>query len=256
VNAGTPSDFSRVVVAIGAAMPGRVAVKTGVDLAAAVGAALEGLFVESAELWRVSALPNARETSTLTGIRRPLAAGDLERAFRVEAARLERLLATQAERTRVAWSFTVTRGDLWAAALARNAELIVFEAMAGANVPPRSPRAQGPLLSVFDATPQARRGLAATTRLARMMGSELVILVPAGNTTALRSARNQAEDWLAAEHATGCTLPLRLEYGSVMGAARLQRGVLLVVPMPVAVEWSADISALATDAPCPLVIAR
>jgi hypothetical protein len=120
----------------------------------------------------------------------------------------------------------------------------------------RYPRAQGPLLSVFDATPQARRGLAATTRLARMMGSELVILVPAGNTAALRSARKEAEDWLAAEQATGCALPLRLEHGSVMAAARLQRGVLLLVPMPVAAEWSADISALATDAPCPLVIAR
>jgi hypothetical protein len=110
---GTPSDFSRVVVAIGAAMPGRAAVKTGVDLAAAVGAALEGLFVESAELWRACALPNARETSALTGSRRPLAAGDLERAFRVEAARLERLLATQAERTRVAWSSRYAWG-LWA----------------------------------------------------------------------------------------------------------------------------------------------
>jgi hypothetical protein len=248
--------FSRVLVAVGAAMPGHAAVETGVDLAAAVGAALEGLFVESLDLVRVSALPNARETSPLTGTRRALGTGDVERAFRVEAARLERLLATQAARTRIAWSFTVARGELWAMALARNAELIVLEARATATTIPGTPRARGPLTTVFDTTSPAWRALAATTRLARTTGSELVILVPAGNAASARSARKEAEEWIGAGEAAGVALPIRLEHRSVMAAARAHRSVVLVLPVSVASRWSVDVSALATDAPCPLVIAR
>jgi hypothetical protein len=112
-----------------------------------LGATLEGLFVESTELLRVCALPNAKEMSALTGTRRPMAMGDLERAFRVEAARLERIFAAQTARTRIAWSFSVARGELWTAALARDAELIVFEATAGARALPTSPRTRGPLMT-------------------------------------------------------------------------------------------------------------
>jgi hypothetical protein len=119
-----------------------------------------------------------------------------------------------------------------------------------------SRRARGPLLTVFDASPQARRGLAAATRLARALGSELVILAPVGSGTSDRSARVEAERWLAAEQVAGIALPVRAERTSVLAAARAHRGILLVLPLQVAAEWSPDISALAADAPCPLVIAR
>ena len=254
--ANTTFDFSRVLVAVGAAMPGHAAVETGVDLAAAVGAALEGLFVESLDLVRVSALPDARETSALTGTRRPLGVGDVERAFRVEAARLERLLATRAARTRVTWSFSIARGELWAMALARDAELIVLEARGTATALPRTARARGPLVTVFDTSSAAWRALAATARLARTTGSELVILVPAGNAESARSARKEAEEWLAASAVPGVASPIHLEHGSVVAAARAHRAVVLVLPVSIASRWSVDVPALAADAPCPLVIAR
>jgi hypothetical protein len=66
----------------------------------------------------------------------------------------------------------------------------------------------------------------------------------------------EAENWLAAEQAEGLALPTRLEYGSVMAAARSHGAMLLVLPAPIASAWSRDSSALATDAPCTLVIAR
>jgi hypothetical protein len=237
-------------------MPTSTAVRTAVDLAAAVGAALEGLFVESADLLRVSALPGARETSALTGTRRELAMGDLERAFRIEAARLERLLATQAAQTNVAWSLTITRGELTSQALARDAELIVVEAPTSRAALPRPARARGPLLTVFDATPPAQRGLAAAARLARRTGSELVVLVPAGNHAAGRSARTEVEEWLAAESVAGIAVPIHIDRASVMAVARARRCALLVLPAPLASAWSVDIGLLADAAPCPLVIAR
>jgi hypothetical protein len=256
IPSGPASDFSRVVFAVGAAMPGHAAVQTAVDLAAAVGAALEGLFVESADLLRVSALPDARETSALTGTRRQMASGDVERAFRLEAARLERLLATQAARTNIAWSFTITRGELTHQALARDAELIVVEAPGRrAGAARLSPR-RGPLLSVFDATPAAQRGLAAAIRLARRTGSELVILVPAGNGAAGRSARREAEEWLRTEAIAGIALPGPLDRGGVLAVARARRCALVVLPVPLVAGWSVDIALLADAAPCPLVLAR
>jgi len=48
----TTPGLSRVLVALGAAIPSRPAVETGVGLAAAMGAALEALFVEDVNLLR------------------------------------------------------------------------------------------------------------------------------------------------------------------------------------------------------------
>jgi hypothetical protein len=95
-----PVGLSRVLVALGASIPSRPAVETGVGLAAAVGAALEALFVEDANLLRLGALPFASEISALTGAWRALAVGEMERALRVEASRLEELLAASATRER------------------------------------------------------------------------------------------------------------------------------------------------------------
>ncbi len=65
-----PPAESRVLVALGAAAANRGAVETGVGLAAAMGAALDALFVEDANLLRLGALPFASEISALTGARR------------------------------------------------------------------------------------------------------------------------------------------------------------------------------------------
>lgn len=249
-------EFSRVVVAIGAAMPAQTAVQAAVDLAAAVGAALEGLFVESADLLRVSALPGARETSALTGTRRQFALDDIERAFRLEAARLEQQLASQAARTNVAWSFTVTRGELTRQALARDAELIVLEAAGQRGLLPAAAQARAPLLTVFDATPSAERGLAAAMRLARRTGRELVILVPAGGGATSRSARREAEDGLAAEGIAGVAVASTLDRGNVLAEARARRSALVVLPASLVARWTEDVALLADAAPCPLVIAR
>jgi hypothetical protein len=256
MTAAGPSGFSRVVLAVGAPMPRPAAVTAAVDLAAAVGAALEGLFVESAELLRVSALPEAHETSPLTGARRRLAMDDLERAFRIEAAHLERLLAAQAAQTSVAWSFTITRGELSTLALACDAELIVVEATRRATALARPVRVEGPLMALFDGTASARRGLAATTRLARRTGRAFIVLVPAGNTSTSRSARSAVEAWLAAEDGEAILLPLHLGRAEVLATARARRCALLMLPEPLASTWSPDVALLADATPCPLVIAR
>src|SRR5512147_1159699 len=91
--------FERVVVRLGLAPSDESALEAGLGLAAALGAALEGLFVEDTNLLRFGALPFASETSTLTGVRRSVGPTEIERALRVAASRYERRLAESASRT-------------------------------------------------------------------------------------------------------------------------------------------------------------
>lgn len=251
-----PGALSRVLLALGAPTTGRPAVETGVDLAAALGAALDALFVEDTNLLRLGALPLAVETSALTGARRALVEGDIERALRVEAARLERVLAQAAQRQQVPWSFATTRGKLLAEALAREADLIVLGASARAMGPAREPRAQGPVTAVFDASPEAARTLAATTRLARSLARSLLILVPTDGRAGRRAARKKAQEWLAAEQVAGLVLALDFAQQALVGAVRERRSGMLALPASALEAWPVELAALVEDVECPVVIVR
>lgn len=252
----TAGALSRVLLALGASSPGRPAVETGVDLAAALGAVLDALFVEDTNLLRFGALPLAAETSVLTGARRALAAGEIERALRVEAARLERLLAQSAQRQQVTWSFATTRGTLLAEALSREADLIVLGAPARAGAPARQPQAAGPVTAVFDASPGATRALAATTRLARALTRSLLILVPADGHAGRRATREKAQAWLAAEQIAGVVVALDIAQPALVGAVRERRSGMLALPASAFEAWPVELAALVEDVECPVVIVR
>jgi len=251
-----PSGLSRVLVALGAASPNRPAVETGVGLAAAVGAALDALFVEDASLVRLGALPFASETSALTGARRTLGAGEMERALRVEAARLERLLALAAARQQVPWSFAVTRGELLAVAMSHEADLIVLGAQTRSTPPGREPEPSGPMTAVFDASPEALRALAATTQLARALARSMLILVPAVEHAPQRAARQQARDWLASGQVAGAVVAMDIGEQALVGAVRARRSGLLALPASVLDVWPVELAALVAGIACPLVIVR
>ena len=248
--------LAKVVVALGAANPNRPAMEMGVGLAAAMDAALEALFVEDANLLRLGALPFASEISTLTGARRVLAVGELERALRVEASRLEQWLAATADRQRVPWSFVVTRGDLLGEAMARDADLIVVAAPLRPNASTQEPESPGPLAALFDASPGALRALAATTRLAQTLARKLVILVPAGEGTAHRAVRQQAREWLAAERVEGFVVPLAAAHAAVVDAMRIRKSSLLALPASELSARRMHLATLVAEVSCPVVIVR
>ena len=248
--------FSRVLVALGAAAPSRPALETGITLAAAVGASLIGLFVEDTNLVRLGALPLASVTSALTGARRPLTAGEMERALRVEAAWLEQLLSESAARTRIAWSFVVTRGEIFAEAASRDADLIVLGARVHTEAPRDSSRSPRQLIVVFDASPEALRALEATTLLARTLSCTMLILVPEDEDAGSRGAFQAARDWLTSEGIAGLVLPLAADQHLLEAAARSRKVALVALPAPVLAQWPIDIAALAAAVRCPLVIAR
>lgn len=252
----TPLGLSRVLLALGAAVPSRPAVEAGVGLAAAMGAALDALFVEDANLLRVGALPMASEISVLTGARRALAVGELERALRVEASRLERLLAASAAQQQVPFSFAVTRGELLAEAMTRQADLIVLGAPMRPMPPAREPEPAGPVAALFDASPEAARVLAATTRLARAFARELVIVVPAGEGKTQRAARQQAREWLSAEQVEGLVVPLAAAYAALVGEMRSRGSRVLALPASALSARRMPLALLVADLCCPVVIVR
>lgn len=252
----TTVGLSRVLVALGTAIASRPAVETGVGLAAALGAALEALFVEDANLLRLGSLPFASEISALTGARRALAVGELERALRVEASGLERLLAATAAQQRIPWSFAVTRGELLAEAMTREADLIVFGAPTRPAAPAPEREWAGPVVALFDASPEALRALAATTQLARALGRKLVVLVPAGEGKAHRALRQRAREWLAAEQVDGLVVPLTAVHSALVEAMRARRGGVLALPASALSARHVTLAMLVADLCCPLVIVR
>jgi hypothetical protein len=251
-----PVGLSRVLVALGASIPSRPAVETGVGLAAAVGAALEALFVEDANLLRLGALPFASEISALTGAWRALAVGEMERALRVEASRLEELLAASATREKVPWSFAVTRGELFAEVMMRQADLIVLGAPVRSTVPIQEAGWSGPVTALFDASPEALRALAAATPLARALARKLLILVPAGEGKAPRAARQQAREWLAAEQIEGLVVPFAAAHSALVDVVRARKSKVLALPESVLSVQRIHLATLVTELACPVVIVR
>ncbi len=259
--------FARVLVPLAASARGEAALDAAVGLAAAVGARLEGLFVEDANLARLCALPFAREVSPLTTTHRLLEPADIERAFRVEAARLQQILERRARQARIECSFDVTRGQLLAEAIARDADLTVLMGRerhrAGEREPARRTRGAMPasVAVIFDASAASLRGLAAATGLARMLERELLILVPRGGaatepSATERSAGEQARDWLVAEGVAGAAVTLAPTRDALYAAVRIHGGSLLALPAATLAAFATDLAALAADAPCTLILVR
>jgi hypothetical protein len=248
--------LSRVLVALGAAATNRPAVAMGVGLAAVLGVSLEALFVEDANLLRLGLLPFASEISALTGARRVLAAGELERALRAEATGLEHLLAAAAAPHRVPWSFAVARGDLLAEAMARDADLIVFGAPMRPAVRAREPEWSGPVAVLFDASSDALRALAAATRLARALARQLIIIVPAADGDTHPAVRQRAREWLAAEQVEGQVVPVTAARPALVAAVRSRKSGALALPASGLSARHLQLAMLVAEVTCPVLIVR
>jgi hypothetical protein len=249
-----PGRFARVLVPLAALTRSREALETGAGLAAAVGARLEGLFVEDANLARLSALPFACEVESLTAAARALPLAAVERAFRVEAARFARLLAQSADRARVECTFQVARGQWIAEAAARDADLTVLVGSRRAVAGDRDRGRRRRVAVLFDASAPAQRGLAAATRLARAIQRELLILVPQSGTAA--AADDEARSWLAAERLAGEALRLPPTAEALFALLRAHGGSTLTLPAAALSALAGDLAALVEDAPCALILVR
>jgi nucleotide-binding universal stress UspA family protein len=112
----------RILVAIDASRQSLEALETAARLAADLSAELLGLFVEDAVMLDIATLPVSRLHGAAGSGPREVDRETMERVLRVRARQARTALMGVAERSRVRWSFKVTRGEAGSEILAAAAE--------------------------------------------------------------------------------------------------------------------------------------
>ena len=225
----------RIVVALDASPGSRTAARHAARLASRLSAELRGLFVEDAAVLRLTSQGACLEVGTYSAAPRRLAAGEIERRLRSQAARARRLLEESALAAAVAdYRFEVLRGEVGqtlADALGDEdllslgrvgttglARLGSFAraALAGRRgqllVLPAAGRLEPPIVAVFGEAPGARRALSAALRLidreppGTPAPGSLTVLLVAADEAAARALEAEARALLA-EAGASPTLP-------------------------------------------------
>ena len=206
--AGSERDIGRVVLAIDTGSLTAPTLEAAAALALGLGSGLSVLFVEDERLLRVAALPFAREIGFPSAQLQRIGLEEMERAFRIQAEHLRRVVGETAERLALAWTLEVTRGEILSASLAWLAprDLLVIGrgrpgrlALGGAPGRPGSfgALAARPVIVLFDESEAALRGLEAGCAIARVIATELTVLYPAPGTATFEARRAGARRWLA-----------------------------------------------------------
>jgi len=208
-------DIRHILVALDASTHSLAAVEAAADLAAAMQAEMDGLFVEDINLIRLASLPCTREVRHTTSVA-SLDLEQMERALKAQAAEARQALAAAARRAHVQWSFRVARGrvahEVLAAAAA--ADLVTLGKLGRS----RSPQARlgstalralagapialllvehwrvgahglRPVLVVYDGSEGAGRALEAAARLAEAGRVSLTVVLLADDPDAIRGLK-------------------------------------------------------------------
>jgi len=264
-------NLRRILVALDASAHSLAALEAAADLAAAMQAEMEGLFVEDINLIRLASLPCAsevRHTATLAA----LDLEQMERALKAQAAEARQALASAARRARVQWSFRVARGHVAHEVLAAAgaADLVTLgkqgrsrspqarlgstalRALAGAPVAlllvehrrvgvhgtrlsTRSGAATGahrPVLVVYDGSEGAGRALEAAARVAEASGVGLTVLLLADDSDAARDLEAAVANLLEGRSSEVRWRPLALaEWHNLLRAIQSDEAALLVLSL-------------------------
>lgn len=204
----TTSNVRRILVALDASPHSHAALEAAAALAVPLQAELAGIFVLDAELLRMSALPEARETGLTSARRRTLNPETMERALKLQAERARKSLEDIARHHRLATTFQLMRGNVLAELLraAEQTDLLAMGLMGQMNVTrPRlgstvrgvtsraecsvlllSPgvRKGSAVVAVYGRSANANSALAIASQLAAQRNSPLVVLVCAPEETA------------------------------------------------------------------------
>lgn len=216
----------RVLVALDATEDSLTSLDLATRLAAKLRAEIEGLFVEDINLLRMADLPCTRVVSVATTSGQGLDLSSMERELRRQARVARDMLAMNAERFSVRWSFRTARGAMASEILAAASEAdIVIVGKSDRAYPQRvklgetartlsarSPSAvliahhrfvaaayspPGAILVAYDDTPTGDRALRLAARLALSERHPITVLIPDSKRTAPR-LEEEADALLAA----------------------------------------------------------
>lgn len=256
----------RIVVALDTAAAPSEALEAAAGLASALGAELVGLFVEDQRLLRFAELPFAQELGGATARARPVGTADIERALKVHADRLRRLISDTARPLGVPWTLEVTRGHMVQAALAfvgledllvigrtRYLSVTVTQAPTEQRFPSLRART---VAALFDGTPPAERALVLAHMLAQVAGCELAVFIPAAGPELFRAQRIDAAEVLRSQGGSAAAYVMvpNADPATIERAARANRARVLLWPGRGREAAGEAVAALLADVSCPVVM--
>ncbi|HLF98216.1 MAG TPA: universal stress protein [Methylococcaceae bacterium] len=259
---------ARILLALDISPRSRAALEMAATLAAELDVELAGLFVEDVDLLRLGGLPFTREVGFLSCVSRPIGLEEVEQALRREGEEVRRLLAEAAARQSLRWSYRVARGRIATElfALAGEPDLIVLGKRARLGFRPLAPSlaagecrpgAAGPVVAVFDGTPEARRALELAGGLARASCAELRLLVPAATDEAFFRLAAEAKTLLARAKAAApaCRRIVSGDIAELARAAREADAGVLVIVGDGRFRGGEGFATLLNEIDCPVVLA-
>ncbi|NEX11092.1 MAG: universal stress protein [Prosthecochloris sp.] len=120
--------IKRITVALDGSSHSKASLSIATDIARALNAEINGIYVEDINLLRMASLPFAEEIDRLSGRREPVDSAGLERSLQLQARQAGQMLRQAAERFRLAHSFRTLRGQVAAQVLAEalSSDLLVL----------------------------------------------------------------------------------------------------------------------------------
>lgn len=252
----------RVAVALDASPHSLEGLALAARIAAALGAEVEGVFIEDTKLLDSAGLPFLREVRVTTLGESAMDAARLQRELRAAARWMREQLERSASELGVACSFRVWRGDLEAEILgaALDAELFTLGRIGRFAPLRRRPKTRqarpAPTVGVlFNARVGAAHALETAKALSNQHDASLVVILQPGDETDLPSLRAKALEKLAdrEEPARLVVLDSAASLGPLVASAGIE---LLIVDAGNAILSRPSLWASLEALDCPIVIGR
>lgn len=212
------SAIRRILVAADASEDATAAMEAAVELAAAMGAEIRGIYVEEERILQAGRLSITREISLFAEEPREIGHRELEKQFRAHARRVQGQLQQMAERAQVPWSFSSTRGEVVAELrkASREMDLVAlgatgrsFRKAPGSTVDELVAEAPSPVLvlrrstrlglgvhALYDGTEAAREAVALAAELSRREQPPLTVYLLAADDETANLMAERLGGWL------------------------------------------------------------
>jgi nucleotide-binding universal stress UspA family protein len=271
-------DIRRILVALDASPASMAALDLAAELAVRYQAELMGVYVEDIDLLRSADIPLVKEIGYYSGTSRKIDSPHIERQLRAQAHRIERILASIAQKANLRWSFRSTRGVIHGELLtaAEGTDLIILGksgwsrrrqmGSTAREIAVQSPiqslillhkvRPGTPVMVAFDGSPASIRALEAA-RLIRDPEIPLYVLLLAETKEDANRLKAEVEIFLADEtHSVEFRWAANIKGNRVSQMAMISGCDVVVLP---AVSDSFDPDALLSmldEADCAVLLVR
>jgi hypothetical protein len=233
VSAPPPPYVRRLMLALDAGQCAGADLMLAVELAALIGAELEGLFVEDSDLLSLAQLPFVREVGGRSGQDRPIVRESMESLLRRRVQRVASELERAGKERNVAVSHRTARGKVVRQALAQceSRDAVLLHAFGSVRlVPRRVCAAAGPVMVWYEDAATATASFDIAVNLARQLRSDLLIGFAASRFVTESEIRGQLRSSIAlAPGRVGLRAVEGTDVDALIGAARAAKATQLVL---------------------------